>query len=810
MSKPVHLDRRTLLQALGLGLAGASLTSCKGHHEDEFALPKPPVPGADAVREHDEKWVATACAQCPAGCGVRVRVVGGRAVKIEGAPDNPINRGGIGPRGLAGLQVLYDPDRIKQPLRRKGARGSASFEPVTWDDAIALVSERLTRLREAGEPHRLGITCGRDRGTLLENWQRFAQAYGTPNVFDGLSRRLGAVAQAATLTQGFHEIPAYDWSSTRYVLSVGAGIMEASCQAVYFSRAAAYLRQGRPGARAKIVQVEPSRSRTAAQADEWIAIRPGTHAAFVLGIAHVLVRDGKHDADFVRDHAFGFEPWTDRLGQSRPGFKDLLAAECSPEATAATCGVKASVIERIAAELAEQRPAVAIADERATLTSNGLQIALACQALNALLGSIDRPGGVLVQRPVPLPAREPITPDETAAKGLAMPRLDGVGASRYPFARSCVEALPEALVSGAPYGLDTLLLHQHDPLYSGLGTKRWREAVGKVPFVVSFSPFMDETTAAMADLVLPDHTYLERWEDAAPAPSGGVPVFGVRQPAVMPLHDTRGTGDVLLQLAKAMGEPVAAALPWESVEAQVKSDLDALQALGRGSTKSDSTRTFRREVLKGGFWADDGYPFENWAEAFRTPSGKFEFFSQAMWRRLEELSTTGGMELPSLLASWGATSDPVRACQPHFDEPQWAGDPAEFPFVLEPYKAGTYAEGSGANQPLLQEIVTERGKKPWRTQVELAPETAAKLGIRTGDMVEIRSPIGAARGPALAREGIHPDVVRVQRGGGHTEMGRWAKGWGFNVMELLVPVMDPFGGFPALLNTRVSVRRIES
>ena len=128
------LTRRELLTG-GVAALGLGATACETG--DPYAIVKPPVPGAEHWRRFEEKTIVSACAQCDAGCGIRVRVVEGRAVKIDGQPDNPINRGGIGPRGLAGLQVLYDPDRIEQPLRRKGPRGAGAWEPVSWESALA-------------------------------------------------------------------------------------------------------------------------------------------------------------------------------------------------------------------------------------------------------------------------------------------------------------------------------------------------------------------------------------------------------------------------------------------------------------------------------------------------------------------------------------------------------------------------------------------------------------------------------------------------------------------------------------------------
>ena len=801
-------DRRDFLKVLGTGLLGGSLAGCKtGEAEDPFALKKPPVPGAEKWTEFQEKLTTTACAQCAAGCGVRVRVVGGRAVKIEGHPDNPINRGGIGPRGLSGLQVLYDPDRVTQPMRRKGPRGSGTWEPIDWDAAIAEVAARLSKLRDAGEPHRLAVVSGRERGRVLDLLRRFCESYGTPNLGDGLSRRFGAIAQAASMTQGVHEIPAYDWTNTRYVLSVGAGLLESSCQAIFFTRGMAELRRGNAGTRAKIVQVEPSFSRTAAQGDEWIGIAPGTHAAFVLGIAHVLVRDGLHDAAWIDEHAFGFEPWTTESGVAIQGFKDLLAADYSPEQVAEICGVKPAVIERIAAEMAARRPAFAMTDERATLASNGLQVALAVSALNALLGSIDRPGGVLVQRRPPVAELPPVVPDEIAVAGLAMPRLDGAG-TRYPLARTTSEALPEALLSGKPYALDTLLLHYANPAYAGMAPGRWAEALAKVPFVVTFTPFMDETAEAIADLVLPDHSYLERWEDSAPAPSIGTAVYGIRQPVVEPLHQTRAAADVVLQLAAKLGGPVAEALPWEKLEDVLALDIEALQAAARGSITADGVKAFRRKLLQDGYWSDDSYPFESWADVLKGPSGKYELFSQEMWRRLEELAAAGQVTPDELVASMGHEGPAHLACMPHHRSPTWGTNPSTHAFALEVYEPGTYAEGSGANLPLLQELVTVRGQKPYTTQVEMSHEAAAELGIANGNLVEVSSAAGMIRVPASIRRGMRKDVVRIARGGGHSAFGRFAKGWGANVMSLIVPATDPLAGVPALGSTRVSVRKV--
>lgn len=784
------IGRRELL--LGVGL-GATVAGCRGE-EDPYALEKPPVPGAAGWLKGEERFVTSACAQCPAGCGIRVRVVEGRAVKIEGLPECPVNRGGIGPRGLSGPQVLYDPDRIRGPMRRKGGRGSPDFEPISWDDALAAVVQRLSGLREKKEGHRLGIVCGRERGLMLELWRRFAAAYGTPNLFDGLSAGNLQIADAVFWMQGEREIPAYDWNGARYVLSLGSGILESSCQLVAFARAQAGMRRGKTGPRAKIVHAGPSMSRTALCADERIVVRPGTQGALALGIAHVLVRDGLHDEAFVREHGFGFERWTDEAGLEHVGFREVLK-EYAPERVAAICGVEAEVLERISRELAASRPSFAITGPEETLAPNGLSTAMAVHALNALLGAIDRPGGLLTQRVPPLADWPELETDELADEALARPRMDGVGSGRLPLSRGALDALPEALLAGQPYSLDTLLLHYSNPLYARPAPGRWRSALEKVPFVVTFTPFLDETSSEIADLILPDLTYLERFEDAAPAPSVGFAVFGMRQPAVEPLHDGRATGDVLIQVAKAIGEPLESAFPFEDFRDAVKKRVVGIWKSARGSIVEEKGSEFLKRLYSEGWWSDEPYIFERWEEVLRTPSGRFEFCSQAMRRALENFVLND--RVPDL----------DRACMPRHEELAWRGDPERFPHQLVVYEPNTYAEGSGANLPWLQELASS-GRPMWTTEAEVHPQTAAAAGVRDGGNMEVESPVGRVTVRARVSVDILPGVVRVPRGGGHTAFGRFAQGWGANPMELIdAGLLDPLSGTAAHCGTRVAIRR---
>ena len=327
--------------------------------------------------------------------------------------------------------------------------------------------------------------------------------------------------------------------------------------------------------------------------------------------------------------------------------------------------------------------------------------------------------------------------------------------------------------------------------------------------VVSFSPFLDESTAEWADWVLPDLTYLERYEDASPAPCVGKAVFGLRQPVVEPLHEGKSTGDVLIRLAAEIGEPLAAALPFKDFWDAIKKRVVGLHQAKRGSIVEEKGATFLQRLAEAGFWSDEAYEHERWDEVLRTPSGRFEFFSTALWNALEERARALGLGPEEFSTSADGADAPDRSCMPRHVEIAMRGDPGRFPLVLLPYRPSTYAEGSGANLPWLQELHVHVGRPIWTTEAELHLDTANAAGVRDGERVEIASSAGHIEALAHVTTGILPGFVRIAQGGGHTALGRYAQGWGANVMDLVsIGENEAELGLSPLQGTRVAVRRI--
>ena len=779
-----ELSRRRWLHAVAASAAAAA-TACR-----RYVGPAPVAPVPAGWMRGEDRWVATTCGQCPAGCGIRVRVHEGRAIKIEGAPDHPVNSGGLGPKGQAGLQLLYHPDRIRGPLRRNGPRGSGRWTAISWDDAIDSLAAALRALRTGGEPQGLVVVDGEPRGPVPRLWDRFLHVYGSPNHVTHASAADAAKALPMLYMQGSGEVPAYDWKNTEYVLSLGATLFESWCQMIHMTRATSTMRRGRPGKRVKFVHASPRYCVTAAKADEWVPIEPGTYGAFALGLAHVLVRDELYDEDFVRNRTFGFDAWRDRDGKEHRGFRDLVLTDYTPAKVASLTGVHVETIERLAREISTHRPAIALTDGAASGT-NSLGTGMAVHALNALVGSIEAAGGVIASRPVlgPWAAEEP---DAIARQGFAAERVDGGATEQCPLGSGSIQRLPDAILSERPYPVRALILYRSNPIFSKPDGRRWIEALQKVPLVVSCSPLPDESTF-WADLILPDHTYLERWEIVEPAPSSGRPVVGLRQPVVPPRHNTMATGDLVIRLAHAIGPSIAGAFPWADYREAI---VDLLRGI------EPDTKPLLTRMQKSGAWWSDA-PVEHKAEPFGTPSGKFEFYSQAIASRLAALFTKPEA-LEAHLSSRGVATRGDDLCLPHWEPARSAGDSREYPFALAPYRRVGYAEGGSRHLPWLREL-PGAGLLAWKETIEIKPEDAALIGVRHGDAVWIETPVGRRRFYVRLEEGIRRGTIGLPLG-----QGTWPPSpddVGTAGHGLLVALSDPLAGVLAYSGTRARVRK---
>ncbi len=791
----MKITRRNLLQMIGAATFGMALP-------DNLlqALPKEGewVP-------YEEYWSTGVCLQCPSGCGLRIRSVMHWPVKLEGIKDYPMNKGRLCPKGQSGLQVLYDPDRIRHPLKRTGRRGEGKWEKISWKEGMDLITQRLRTLRQEGNPHHLMLLGGRYRGHMADLITRFMEAYGSPNHLGNPARGSEGILKGHFFSMGVNDFLAIHWEKINYVLSFGASLLEASRPSIRNLWGYGYLRRGRPGVRGKLVQIEPRFSITASKADQWIPIQPGTDGALALGIAHWIIKEKKYDHPFIDRYTFGFDDWKDSDGKTHMGFKTLVLHEYSPKQVSSLTGISEERIVQVAQEFSSHQPSIAVTGRGVGMQTNGTYAQMAVNSLNALVGSIDHPGGLLLQRKPSFQKWPAIQKDGIAEKGLSQPRVDGAGNLPFPFAEELPSTLPEKIQKSNPYAIDTLLLYYTNPLFSLPEPEKFRNALEKIPFIVSFSPFMDETTA-FSDLVLPDGTYFERWQDDPVEPGLGFPMFGLRSPTLdKPLYDTRDTGDVIIQIAKGIGGNVGRSFPWKDFQEALKDAIKGVFASKRGSVQTKDFEEFWKTLIERGGWWDPSHSIGEWRKKFNTPSGKFEFYSLTIERTLKEISKKSRKGLEQILKEMKMEVAGDKVFLPHFEKPRWVGGEKEYPFHLIHYKLMTTAEGRGANQPFLQEISGPHLKESWDSWIEINPETAKKMGMKDGDLIWVESKAGRLKAKARFFPGTHPNCIHIPYGQGHKAYGRWAKGRGINPNDLLSREYDYLGGFLSYFSTRVKI-----
>jgi menaquinone reductase, molybdopterin-binding-like subunit len=726
------MERRDFIKISALSGVMATLEGCRSAEKQliRFVPEEELIPGIATIKPG-------VCTLCSNGCGLDVRVMQGDAEvvrrgqtglikmglakKLEGNPQHPVNQGKLCARGQAGLQVLYHPDRITQPIKRTGARGSGEFQPISWEEAQKDLTEHLRALQGTNAGTSLAFLSRPMSGQRRQLIELFLSSFGAAPAIWYEPFDEAVLREANLKSFGHSRMPTFDLGRASYVFSFGADFLGTWNSPVAQSIGYGQMRQGRPGRRAKFVQVESRMSQTGANADEWVACRQGSEGTLALGIAHVILAE-----------KLAPQGANTRAGSLIDGWSAGLP-DYAPEVVEKQTGVPAAVIKRLAHELAQNGPATVMVGGAPLAATNGLANALAVNALESLVDTgHDGP---------PILSFTPGLPLEAGKKE----------------SRTGVAAL-QALSTASP---QMLLLYEANPVFSAPPSLRIRETLAKIPYIVSFGNFVDETSAH-ADLILPDHAPLESWLDSIPESGSTRMVVSLAPPAVLPLHDTKPMPDVLLGVAHQLGGPIARALPWATYDAMLRAAYVPL----RGHPGSIDAKT------------DDDF-----------------------W---DAMQTQGGW--------WGpSTDDKPQAAEKQapvkLDVSQQATGESGFPFYFLPYPSQSFGDGSLANLPWLQELPDVLTSAMWSSWVEIHPKTAERLGIRAGDLVAISSEQGSVHAGAVLSPGIAPDVVAMPVGQGHENFGRFATGRGTNPLSILGMQSVSGVGNLAWAATRVKLAR---
>ncbi len=819
----IALNRRNFLKLIIGGAVGINLTPLPWKLTDDIAIwtqnwPWVPVPPVGEFTR-----ATSVCTLCPGGCGIEARKVGNRAVKIEGRTDYPVNPGGICPLGTGGLELLYNEDnRFTGPMKRVGPRGAGEFTKISWDEALKELTERITALRGQGKPEAVAAVDGSPaRSSLSLFIQRLLKAIGTPN-YTRIPSAEDTYVMANRLMLGRGGPMAYDLENADFILSFGCGLIEGWGAPGRVLGAWGRWHTDDPQKRStRIVQIDSRASNTASKSDRWIAARPGTEGALALGLAHVIIKNGLYDKAFIDRHTFGFEDWTSAEGGTHQGFKRLALEKYAPEAVSKITGVKADDIVSLAGNLAKAKAPVALFGKGKGNLNGDLFECMAVQALNALLGRINRPGGVLIPDDLPLSDWPEPEQDGVARTGLNRPRLDQAGTAKYPFSESLIHNLAEAIASGSKTSVDTLLVFSSNPVYTLPDGGLFKDALAKVPYIVSFSPFKDDT-AFMADLILPDHTPLEKTEDIVWPRGLQYPLYGLSQPVVDPLYDTRDSGDVIIELAKGVGGAVRSAFPWRNFEEALKERAKGLFEAEPGLTAYDGSspawkelsrrreltadyRSFEdlwKKLKSGGLWHRPTHDFTPWDTLFKTPTGRFEFFSTAVEIAVQDAA--GGGSMKSALRDMGIAALGDEAFMPHYEATE---APSETNILMIPYELINLSSDRMPNPHFLNKTLFDHQLSKNESFADINPLTASKFGLKQGDRMIVESSKGMIEVRVNIFEGAMPWVVFLPLGLGHAAYDAYQRDKGVNPNEIIDPGRDPLSGQMAWWKTRVKIAK---
>jgi thiosulfate reductase / polysulfide reductase chain A len=518
-----RFSRRDFLKVSGAAGAAAAIGG------DPRVL-KGLVRNAEAATVPAPAWESkfSVCDICFNKCGLIARVEDGRVVKLDPNPKFIKSRGMLCARGNAGLGQIYDPDRLKHPLLRKGARGEGKWQRIPWDEALDMAASRMQEIGEKYTRCGMLFTAGTDMQSGFVH--RFAEVYGSYNITSHES--LCLLSNNRAFLDTFGEVPFADVLNSRYVLMVGANRFEALVTPDSMDMVTA-MSNG-----AKLVVVDPRYTKTAARAHEWHSIRPGTDMALMLGLMHVIIDEKLYDEEYVREKTFGLDQLTEHVRQYTPRWAE------------GETGIPAGDIARMARELAAAAPeSMVYPGRRSSDYENSTQIRRSFALVNALLGNWDKPGGLLAAREVGLknvgysaPWYDD-NPDDRVDAGMAPMMFVEEGS--FVLTR-------EAVLTGEPYPVKGWFVYKTNPMATAPDRRRTMEMIDKMDFVVSVDIAMSDTTW-MADLVLPAPSYLER-QDPASALQGSSACACVvqRDPVVPALFESRPVFDILKGLANRM------------------------------------------------------------------------------------------------------------------------------------------------------------------------------------------------------------------------------------------------------------------
>ncbi|MBT6499688.1 MAG: molybdopterin-dependent oxidoreductase, partial [Deltaproteobacteria bacterium] len=751
------------------------------------------------------EWKPTTCQGCTTWCPAEVFVQDGRAVKARGNQHSKQNDGKLCPRGNLSIQQVYDPDRIKVPMKRtnssKGRGINPRFVPISWDEALNTIADKMMELRRDNESEKFCVLRGRYTYMRDTIYSHLPKIFGSPNGISHSAICAEAEKFGSYYTEGKWAYRDYDLDNSKYVLIWG-------CDPVSSNRMvpSAIKRLGDVLDKATVAVVDPKLNNSAAKAQEWMPVKPGTDGALAGAIAHELLVNGLWHKKFVGDFNDGMNRFKSGQTVDESSFSEkethgvvkwwnLELKDRTPEWAAGITDVSAAQIRRVAHGLGKAAPNVAVwLGPGAAMHVRGAYSAMAVHALTGLLGAADSPGGVLQTAKIPMnkPPKYKKYQDATAKKHSKFKKIDRRGTKAYPAIAKgksgggvVTNNVADSILNNDPYDLKVVIGYMNNFVFSCTGAERWEKALAKIPFLVHLSTHASEFSQ-FADIVLPSTTNkYEKW-GYVKTKANRYATCTLLQPVIEPLWDVvmdetevpwliaeklkeRGFSKLYDYFYNEYPDPETGAKPKNGLEFTINNlKIQTSQMWdGKKDVGGDKINGWN-EFLKRGMWNSSAYKYhKRWGGKFKTKSKRFEFYSETLKAALGKHAKKHHAGIDEILEECNYTASGELAFVPHYEPPYRFGDVDEYPFDFIDYKSRLNAEGRSANCTWYHEFKhVDPGDVAGEDVIKINPVDASKFGLRTGDKVKVTSVVGSITCTVKAWDGIQPGTAAKAYGQG--------------------------------------------
>ena len=791
--------------------------------------------------EYPGAWLPSTCQGCTAWCPVEFFVQEERVVKVRGNRYSKANGGFVCPRGHLMTQQMYDPDRVKVPMKRtnprKGRGIDPKFVPITWDEALDTIADKMMELRKANEPEKFMYMRGRYSPTSTDLlYGTVPKIFGTPNYFSHSAICAEAEKMGPGYAQGFFGYRDYDLAKTKCLVVWGCDPLSSNRQVPN-----AIGKFGQILDRGTVIAVDPRLSASAAKANEWLPIKPGEDGALAAALAHVIMTEGMWSKEFVGDFKDGKNLFKAGAAVDEAAFAEkqthgvvrwwnLELKDKTPAWAAKKTLIPEDQIVRVARAMGKAGSATAVwMGPGVAMTPRGTYAAMAVYALNGILGSIETEGGVFQSSGAPtekFPGADKFI-DEMAKHHGHGKKIDGRGAKDMPAMMGgkpgsgvVTNNVANALLKD-PGAIKVFISTWSNFNFSCTGAHRWDKAMAAMPFFVHLVTNASEMSQ-FADIVLP----------ATFAPAEKLSVItnmanlhghvSIQQPVVKKLWDTKAEETefvwLLAEKLKARGfanlyeyyasfeDPETKKKPANAGEfAEIAAKISSQKVWnGKEKMKGDQISGWA-EFRKRGIYNTETYAYrKNWGK-FKTETKKFEFYSGTMKKAFEEHAKKHNATVDDILQASGYEARGELAFVPHYESPKRWGSEKEYPFTFIDYKSRLNREGRSQNTVWYHEFKgVDVGDRSWDDVAKINPADASRLGIRDGDKIRLSSVTGSILATARLWQGVRPGTVAKCYGQGHWAYGRVAasdyakfKPRGGNNNEILPDDYDRLSGSTA-------------